>query len=250
MTASNPYMLSHNNNVIPIIIDFFLKKDDLSLFYDRFKYCKCLLISSLEVYDFLTQNQCPIPYFHFPLSLPDQYNLDRCEKKHQILLAGRQNRLLKEYLIKYIVEFPKTEFVYESEKEKFLYLSNKSGEIGNFSGRADFIGLLKMSKIFFYTTPGIDDEENRTNGFNQVTPKYLELLAADVKIIARYPKNRETDYYELNKVCPNIDSYEQFRKVLSEYLKDSLPNGMGKFILEKHLTSKRIDLLNKILSTI
>ena len=94
MSAANPYMLSHNNNVIPIIIDFFLKKEDLALFYERFNSCKCLLVTSLEVVDFLTQNDCPIPFFHFPLSLPDKYKLERCEKKYQILLAGRQNKLL------------------------------------------------------------------------------------------------------------------------------------------------------------
>ena len=250
MTASNPYMLSFNNNVIPIIIDFFLKKEDLVLFYKRFENCKCLLVSSLEVVDFLTENKCPISFFHFPISLPDLYKFKKYEKKYQILLAGRQNILLKEYLNKYLGEFPETEFVYESETEKFIYISNKFGLIGNFSKREDFIKLLRLSKVFFYTTPGMDEGANRTNGFNQVTPKYLELLAANVKIIARYPNNKEADYYELNKVCQNIENYEQFRQVLSEYLKNSNSNYLVQKILEKHYTSNRIELLNNILAAL
>jgi hypothetical protein len=249
MSASNPYLISYNNNVIPIIIDFFLEKQELQSFYNKFKNSKALLISSLEVIDFLYENNCPIPIFHFPLSLPDKYQQLKIKKNYQILLSGRQNEVLKSFLNKYLTEFPEVEVLSESETEKFVYSSNKKGTIGKFNERNDFFRLLCESRISFYSTPGLDEGVIRSKGFNQVTPKYLELLAADVKIIARYPYNKETIFYELQKICPNIDNYIQFRSLLMLYLQNDRDNNYEN-ILNKHFTSQRVIELSNIISKI
>lgn len=249
MSASAPYLISYNNNVIPIIIDFFLEKKDLELFYRKFKNSRALLISSLEVIDFLNENSCPIPIYHFPLSLPDKYQNLKIKKKYQILLAGRQNEVLKSFLNKYLDEYPDVEFVSESETEKFIYYSNIKGNIGEFKERNDFFKLLCESEISFYSTPGIDGGVIRSKDFNQVTPKYLELLSAGVKVIARYPSNKETAFYELERVCPNIENYGQFRSLLTSHLKNEKEKNYEN-ILVKHYTSQRVIELIKILKQI
>lgn len=249
MSASNPYLISYGNNVIPIIIDFFLNKEDLKLFYEKFKSSRALLISSLEVVDFLKENNCPIPIFHFPLSLPDKYQPKLSTKKYQILLAGRQNEILQKFLNKYLAEYPEVEYVYMSDQEEFIYTSNLKGNLGKFKGRIDFFNLLLEAEISFYSTPGIDGGETRTKGFNQVTPKYLELLAANVKIIGRYSTNKETAFYELEKVCQNIENYDQFRNILTLYLTNQTKNNYD-HILEKHYTSRRVTELIETLQQI
>lgn len=249
MSGSNPYLISYNNNVIPIIIDFFLDKDDLIIFYEKFKNSKALLVSSIEVVDFLKINNCPIPIYHFPLSLPDKYQQTKNKKKYQILLAGRQNEILTKFLNKYLVEYPEVECVYLSNQEEFIYSSNLKGDIGKFKERMEFFNLLLESEISFYSTPGIDGGELRTKGFNQVTPKYLELLAADVKIIGRYSSNKETAFYELEKVCDNIEDYDQFKNLLTLHLNNNKENNYQQ-ILEKHYTSRRIMGLVEILKQI
>lgn len=248
MSSNKPYMKVYRGDVIPILIDFCLSKDELNVFYENFKNCPFLLVSSLTAIEFLKENKFRIPLYHLPLSLPDQFKYEKYEKKYQILLAGRQNELLKKWLDIFLVEFPETEYVYESSETKFLYISSHKGAIGDFSSRDSFVNLLRASKVFFYSTPGMDEDAIRTNNFSFVTPRFLELVAADVRIVARYPQNSETRYYELNKICPSIEDYDQFRDVLIGYLENKEDNYSRNEYLAKHYTSNRVEEFQRILS--
>ena len=74
------------------------------------------------------------------------------------------------------------------------------------------------------------------------------MLAAGCQILGRYPKNAETTYFELEQYCPNINSYEEFERILLSYLSDhNVPYESNTKILNKHYTSKRVELLTSIL---
>lgn len=243
--------------VVPMIIDLW-KNIDFTKFYTTYKRCKIVLISSLEAYNFLKANGCPLPIVHFPLSLPDKYRLDAgtiYAKKYDILLAGRldvrTNQTLRDYLAAFCEKYPDTEYLYQEEvKDELHYVSNKRGSIGRFDTRESYINLLRESKIAFYSTPGLDGGEKRTGGFNPVTPRYLELLSSQCLLLGRYPKNEETDFYELNKVCPNIVSYEHFEQTMLSYLNQSASSfTLYQEILDKHYTSQRAQLLTEIMKS-
>jgi hypothetical protein len=111
------------------------------------------------------------------------------------------------------------------------------------------MNLLRSSKISFYSTPGIDGGEIRTGGFNPVTPRYLELLSAQCLLLGKYPANEETNFYELEKVCPNIISYNHFELTLLKYLNQTdIAFEEYNVILEKHYTSCRSQLLKDLLN--
>ncbi|OON67485.1 hypothetical protein B0919_17790 [Hymenobacter sp. CRA2] len=132
---------------------------------------------------------------------------------------------------------------------EFYYESNKNGIIGKFQSREKYLELLRASRISFYSTPGIDGGEVRTGGFNPVTPRYLELLSAQCRLIGKYPDNEETEFYELKKVCPSVGSYEEFEQVMLRYLNDDKPSfDTHRAILDKHYTSCRATLLKEILA--
>jgi hypothetical protein len=246
---------STTSRAIPLMIDFW-KTVDLANFYKTYRNCKLILISSLEAFNYLKANNCPLPIEHLGLSLSDRYRLaedTRYEKQYDILLAGRlnirTNQVLRDYLEEFIHKYPDTEYLCQQEiNGEYYYVSNKRGTIGKFHTRQDYINLLRASKISFYSTPGLDGGEKRTGGFNPVTPRYLELLSAQCLLLGKYPKNEETDFYELPKVCPNISSYEEFETTLLGYLQQKNSSfATHREILDKHYTSRRAQQLVEIL---
>lgn len=243
-------------HAIPILVDFW-KHTDLAKFYYTYQHCNLVLVSSLEALNFLKASNCPLPIEHLGLSLSDRYRLEpevTYHKEYDILLAGRlnirTNQHLRNYLETYVQKFPNTEYLYQQEIDgELYYVSNKRGIIGKFQTREDYMRLLRASKVSFYSTPGLDGGEKRTGGFNPVTPRYLELLSAQCLLLGRYPQNEETDFYELAKVCPNIESYDEFEITLLGYLNQKQPSfDAYRAILEKHYTSRRAQQLIRLLN--
>jgi hypothetical protein len=244
---------------IPLLIDLWKPPTPAGAqdFGRTYRRCPLVLISSLEALQYMQEHKCPLNLAHLALSLSDRYRLlpdTRYEKKYDILLAGRlnirTNQVLRDYLEEYVRQHPETEYLYQQEIDgEYYYASNKTGLVGKFQSREDYIGLLRASRISFYSTPGIDGGEIRTGGFNPVTPRYLELLAAQCLLLGKYPDNAETRYYELNKVCPNITSYEEFAQTLGGYLQQKSPSfDTHRAILDKHYTSVRAKELRAILA--
>ncbi|RYE23679.1 MAG: hypothetical protein EOP45_06630 [Sphingobacteriaceae bacterium] len=251
-TESN---FSTSVQAVPIMVDFW-KHTNLPEFYHTYRDCKLVLVSSLEAFHFLKENNCPLPIEHLGLSLSDRYRLlpeVTYQKEYDILLAGRlnirTNQRLRDYLEAYVQKYPETEYLYQQEVDgEYYYVSNKRGTIGKFQTREDYMRLLRASRISFYSTPGLDGGEKRTGGFNPVTPRYLELLSAQCLLLGRYPDNEETRYYELERVCPNITGYEEFETTMKGYLSQQNPSfDVHREILNKHYTSRRAQQLTVIL---
>jgi len=252
MTAKDHFTHSSKHNIIPVIVDFFFKREELPLFYQAFRNCKLILISSLEVYDFLVENKCPLNIRHFALSISDIYKLTEdstFDKKYDVVLPGRPSKVMFDFLKQYEKTHPGIEYIYRTDdKNAMTYASNKNGVIGEFESREDYVSLLRSGRISFYTTPGIDGGEKRTNGFNPVTPRFLELLAAGCMVMGRYPRNSDTEFYELDQLCHNIDSYTKFETVLDNLLQQkTYPKESYIKFLNKHYTSARANLLISIL---
>lgn len=110
--------------------------------------------------------------------------------------------------------------------------------------------LVSQSKVAVYTTPGIDESRFNANGWNQVTPHFLEEIAGQCHIIARYPDNAETRWYEISKICKNVESYEQFEEFMDIYIQEDVDLNLYKEYLKKHFTSRRVELLKDIIEKI
>jgi hypothetical protein len=244
MRAKTGSDLYNNKYVIPVIIDFYILKEELKKFYAAYSKVPFILVSSAEVIQFLKENHCPLKYYHFPLSISDKYRITanvNFEKKYDLALMGRQNPVLENFLQQYLKNYPQTTYIYRKlEKGRFLYYNNQEEFIGNIKEREQFISLMRQCKIGFYSTPGMDGGEIRTKGFNQVTPRFLELIASGCHVIARYKTNPDTDFYELSKFSPDIDTYEDFEKQMNIAMNKNIDYREYANYLENFYTSERV----------
>lgn len=240
------------SKVIPCIIDFWLTKDKIKTFDRLYSNNKVVLISSLEALYFLKRNGCTLKNIHhWPLSLPDKYKIKEeymNNKKCDLIFIGRrQNEQLLAYLKEYQKEYP--DFTYASRKIEnghINYYTNKNEFIGCSDTREGYFNVIRKARCAFYATPELSGRED-TNGFNQVTPRFLEILSGACHVIARYPKNEDTDFYEMEKICKSISSYEEFKQKMNMARTTPIDFNLYSSYLEKHYTSARVDMLNKIL---
>jgi hypothetical protein len=251
MLARTKWSPFNSKKISLCIVDFFLKKENLHDFYEAYKNNPFLFISSKEVYDFLINNQPEREIYHLPLSLSDKYRIaedTKFNKKYDLALVGRQNKILIHYLHIYEKSHNINVVYRGSIKDNYFpYYTTNGDYIGNINTRKEYLNLIRKCKVAFYSTPGIDGGEKRTNGFNQVTPKFLELIASGCNVISRYEENSDTNFFELNILVPNINNYQQFEKEMDKAL--NYPPDMAKYskYLNKHYTSQRVKYLSKIL---
>ncbi|MDH6354812.1 hypothetical protein M2132_001143 [Dysgonomonas sp. PH5-45] len=233
--------------IIPWIVDGFMDESELPCIYKRYGSCPFLLISSIESYNYLKSKNCPLHIYYAPLSLSDKYTIDteiKYTKKYDLISAGRINPVLEEYVKRYSDEND-INFVYSKlENGNFYYFSTKTGRIGTFNTREEYLALLKQCKVALYSTPGIDGD-GRSKGMNPVTPRIFELIASQCHIIARYPDTDETRFFELASIASHTDSYERFVELMDKYMNTDVDLIKYDNYLKKHYTSTRIKYLRE-----
>lgn len=255
MSAKTEVQITSVKNIIPVIIDFWLTVSELENFYKVHSNCKLMLISSKEVFEFLQNNNCPFPIAHFPVSLPDKYispDISKYKKTIDFLFAGRKDPVFWDYIKKYEKENPVIEYVYQELYGRIpYYVSNKKGKLeGDYFSREAYSNLLRSAKITFYSTPGTDPSKVGSSGYNQVTPRFLELLSSGCLVMGRYTDNPDVEFYQLPELCFRISSYQDFERYARLFLdNDFVKEHLSRYpsYLTKHSTSSRIDLLEKIL---
>lgn len=240
----------NNKKYIPCLIDYFLNEADYQLFLKAYSHNQMILVSSREVYEYLKKKNCPLKIYHFPLSLPDDFKASKTvEKKYDLVMFARQNPLLVEYIDRYEKEH--ADFVLVRRKYEnghYIYYLSSTGEVVSVCDtREEYFNLVMSSRIAVYTTPGMDGTREDANGWNQVTPHFLEEVAGMCHIIARYPQNADTEWYEMNKICKCVESYEEFACLMDRYRKEKVDCKKYKEYLKKHYTSQRVELLKEIL---
>lgn len=240
----------NNSKYIPCLVDYFLSEKNYPNFLRAYKNNLLVLVSSREVYEYLVNKGCPINIAHFPLSLPDQYLTNEVyQKEYDLIIAGRTNPLLLKYVEKYEKDYPDTKIIRRKyvDGHFWYYISSTGEKVSRGDSREEYINLLRKSKIALYTTPGIDGTRPDANGWNQVTPRFLEEMAAQCHIIARYPDNADTRWYEIDKICTSVQSYEQFKDLMCRYKDEMVDFFKYREYLSKHVTSKRGKMLKDIL---
>jgi hypothetical protein len=251
MEAKTKQLCILDRNTIPVIIDFWLEECDLSAFYRAYRHCPLILITSAEIVYFLHKNNCPLPIEHWPLSYPDIYRMDTNsieDKKYEFCILGRPNpffvRLLDEYCSKHL------DFTYihtNGTEYNRSYIDHNGNVVAIDSGRKSYLDMIRKTKISCYTTPGIDEAKKSTNRFNQVTPRLFEMLANGCNVIAHYPDNADTEFYDLKHIVPNVNNYTEFESVLDRMR--IAPQHFDHIVeyMNKHYTSSRIPMLKEIL---
>ena len=242
--------LENRKNYIPAVIDFFEEENDVARFESAHSLNPIVLISSKEVYDWLKGRMRNVKIAHWGLSLSDKYRIvgsEKFEKKYDFVLFGRQNPVLRSYLEQYAKKYPEVIYVYEKKDEKFNYYTSTGKYVGYYKSRDEYIRLMRMSRMALYSTPGMDGSRKNTNGFNQVTPKFLEYIACGCQLVLRYPDNSDTRYYDLQSFCPSIENYDDFERIVDKYRFSEPDMKFYADYLSRHYTSVRVQELKNIL---
>lgn len=239
-------------NVVCCIIDYFVPKGrELSAFIKKYNRAKIVLISNREVYNYLLKKKCPMHLAHFPLSISDvwMFGEEKYKKIYDVVLVGRANKCLLDWLIQYIKINPDIKILITKDNKKKYFPYDSNVTLMNANSRKKYMHSLQISKIMLYATPGMDGGKTRTQGWNQVTPRFLEGIAGQCHIICRYEDNADTKWYGLNSFAESCNSYDKFEALMTRYLTEEIDYHKYKCYLQEHLTSKRITLLNEIMST-
>ena len=164
-----------NKSTIPVIIDFWLNDSELPSFYEAYKDCPLVLITSAEVVEYLKTKNCPLKIEHWPLSIPDYMKPDRkenYEKLYDLCFLGRPSPYFVDMLKQYEITHPDFKYILGSRSSKNReYIDNHGNFIAKDSGRESYIHMIRSSKITCYSTPGLDSNKSETSIFNQVTPR-------------------------------------------------------------------------------
>ena len=158
--SSGNYDFWNTKRVIPCIIDFLTNEKRLPEFEHAYRKHRMVLISSLEAYDFLRQHDTKLNIAHLPLSLSDKYRITastKIEKKYDLVLMGRQNPVLMEFVHEYSRKHPDFVYVYKPELEKgFTYYTTRGEVVGNIVDREQYMQLTRQARCSLYSTQCVD----------------------------------------------------------------------------------------------
>lgn len=237
---------------IPCIVDFYLQENKFNEFFHSHSRNQLVLISSLEVFEKLQKTKYfnIVKYKHLPLSLPDKYRINpdsKFEKIYDLILLGRQDPVLEIFVRKYENFHPDFHYLYRSaDNGGFSYFDSKAGFLFNSNNHDDYMKLTSNGRVSLYSTRGLMEES--ANGYNQVTPRFLELISSGCHVIMRYPENADTQYYKLSQFGPSCDTYELFEKLMDKYLKTEVDMNFYTNYLVDHYTSKRVKLFQQYIA--
>lgn len=248
MIATDTNHGRYGHRSVPWIIDYFLPDGAVESFLKATAECSYVLISSREAYEHvINHGGDPEKYLHLPLSLPDRYRLDptaAINKDIDLALVGRPTSVLLDFARRYLASHPGLRVVVKGAKRgghPWVY-DLEGNPVADIDSREDYLALMRRCRLFLYSTPGMDDGKP-TEGFSQVTPRFLEALSCGCLPLMRYRDNPDTRYYDLASFGPSIDTYEQFEAAADRLLsaKNDL-NVIAKY-LEPHYTSSVVKTL-------
>lgn len=249
----------NSKHIIPCIIDFFEREDQLQGFYEKHSRNRIVLLSSPFDYHYLKEMKCPINIGLFAYSLSDKYAISNSmiKKKYDIVLTGRQDPLLYSFFKEYVSRHPDVSYVKrgkelenDTNKTKGYYLNGKDF-IGAIETREEFMKLQSQGRVTLYGLQGYSD--GFTKGFYHMTPHFLEIIACGCHVILRYPFGADgvdAQYYEFDKFSPSVETYEQFEAAMDHALKSEVDLDMYSSYLKKHYTSVRAKELGRLLSNL
>ena len=206
-------------NVIPIVIDFWA--EHLRNAEEVFSRSPLVIVTNLEIKKALASGSLRDRLLYLPLSISSRNVCQsRPEKTIDLIQVGRRNRYLHQWALEYSEGRPGFEYVYSDTSGVWpRWYSTKRGALGSNKSRSTYLSLLRSARVSLVSSPGIDGGEERTGGFNPVTPRFYESAAAGCHLIGRYPETG-ADFIEngVPAVCINARSAEEFNFALDSAL--------------------------------
>lgn len=246
----NNRFFTTNKSIIPYIIDFWCTEDQIPAFIDAYNKAPLVLISSKEVYEYLKKIKSSLNIQHLALSIPDEdakvTTKPFTEKKFDLVVAGRTSEIWNKWITLYGSIHPDFKVVRRKIINGTFAFEYDGKIICNTDSRSAYLNLLSESKVFIYSTPGMDGEKE-TNGFHPVTPRFMEGLTGGCNMILRYPDNPDTKYFELHYFGESVENFEMFCQQMDKARSKGPDIDFYSNYLRRHTTSMRAKELKEIL---
>lgn len=257
MWAMNRDRGNNKSTIVPVQVDFWLRDENkIRQFKNARDRNRVALITSAEVCEVLA-GVCVWGgggFRHWAMSLPDKWFDPEFNhvKKYEFAIfgrVGRKNSRWGEWLSKYAEANPTFSYYYSDRVDGKFCLCDKMGNpTAPLGTREEYMEAVKSTRITLYSTPSQDSDNAYTNGYNQVTPRFLEFIAGGCHVLSRYPKNADTDYYEMPMISPCVETYADFASKMDYARAHEIDRVKYSAYLKKHLTSVRARELEKILT--
>lgn len=226
-------------NIIPIFLDFPTSTlDEIELATKRLPV---FFVTCLDIYNML-KNRNVENVRYIPLSISDKYYQNYTpDKTIDVIQFGRKNVVLHEYMMRYCAEHPETEYVYQTADGSLTYYSTTRGNIGKFGLRSEYIDLIRCCKVSLVSSPGCDKGRSAEFGsIDFISPRFYESAALYCHLVGRYTQNEESRRIGLNEICPCVQNYADFERILKTFLKcNDFDWSMQREFVKKNLTSER-----------
>ena len=243
MDAEGYYMLP-TKNIIPIYLDF--ARNMIDEIIEATREIPAFFVASKDIYNEMKSKGCENVYFIHQCVSDQYYTMDIPAKDIDVIQIGRKNPVLHKFMLDYCKEHPQVEYIYQGEDASLSYVSTTRGNVGKLPGRAEFVDMIRRAKVSIVSTPKCDNSRNVFGGADLVTARFYESAVLWCNLIGRYTDNEETRELELEKICPNIKDYDEFKAVMDEYLAGKEPDKeLYREFIDKHLASTRAGYIRK-----
>jgi len=243
---------NNKKNIIPCILDYYIHNVFLAKMWCKILYNRnqVLCVSSPEVYDFLSNDAGIKKVRLLPQTLSDRYRISEhtvFNKKYDMFIAGRQNPVLMEWFNRYLLSHRETTFIISKRLQngEFHFFDQDGNCLSNNDSRETYITFMRSAKACMYSPQGIDNSR-KTNGFGQVTPHFLEIVACGCHPLLRYTTNIDTAFFQLDLFCPHIDNYEQFESLFDKARSEKVDMKKHSDYMQGHYTSVIAEELKNI----
>lgn len=247
MNAMEDTPLFNHRTCIPIIIDFFVSDNYIDKFIDIYRNCEYVFISSRQAYDKLLSYNLPFKIVHFPLFISlREYGDITHDKIYNLTVFGDQinDTLFMKWIRMYTESHKGFTYVYKI-KDGNTYVDSNGNFIANIDCRSSYFALMRTSRAVVYSTPGIRGRKD-ANGYDQVTPKFLEYISSYCHVIMRYPINSDTEYFDLRRFGLSVSSYDDFAYSLDKALASSVSIDEYDSYLTEHSITHTLNILESL----
>lgn len=234
-----------NKHLIPVFLDAY--EEDVPIIIKMTKNLPFYFVTAYDTYEQIKNVDANNNVKYMPLSIADKWVLNEMpEKDIDVVQVGRRSEYLHDFMMRYCEAHPEVNYVYLESKGSWEYISTTKGNIGRLDSREQFMRILQKSKVSLVSTPGI--ETGRFGNIDFFTPRFFESAASYCHMIGHYTDNKEAKLLNINSVCPNVFTYEDFSYYLDIYLneKDFKGEEALKRFVENNKTSKRAEQIEKI----
>lgn len=199
--------------IVPIFVD--TRDKSFEVMINAIKNIKLAVITNRSAWQKAKLIYPEKRLYSIPLWCSNKWFLDQPPAKTiDVLQIGRKNSLLHTWMLKYITNNPKVEYVFKDDCSN-SYISTLHGNVGLLESRNDFMTKLRQAKICLVSSPLVDSNPE----FDFITPRVYEAAMSYCYMIGRFTQNQEFQEIGLNRVVDLAGSYEQFESYLNKYLK-------------------------------